>query len=121
MITIDYIKKHSQPHDVSGGRRINLYNDKYILSIVGGAQGLYGDFEEDFEIAIIDPTTKDFSDSDFLLAMGDPVAIAIASIVASDINNGRLKILKWDREHRAYYPVEIDIYNNRKENEDYVG
>lgn len=64
---------------------------------------------------------KDFNDSDFLLAMGDPVAIAIASIVASDINNGRLKILKWDREHRAYYPVEIDIYNNRKENEDYVG
>jgi hypothetical protein len=33
----------------------------------------------------------------------------------------RLKILKWDREHRAYYPVEIDVYNNRKENEDYVG
>jgi hypothetical protein len=75
----------------------------------------YNKFRDTFE------KLKDFNDSDFLLAMGDPVAIAIASIVASDINNGRLKILKWDREHRAYYPVEIDIYNNRKENEDYVG
>ncbi len=57
MITIDYIKKRSQPHDVSGGRRINLYNDKYVLSIVGGAQGLYGDFEEDFEIRYIQKKT----------------------------------------------------------------
>ena len=73
MITIDYIKKHSKPHDVSGGRRINLYNDKYVLSIVGGAQGLYGDFEEDFEIAIIDPTTKDFITKLFIPENGDDV------------------------------------------------
>lgn len=60
MITLDYIKANAKPHGISGGKRINLYNEKYILSIVGGARGLYGDFEDDFEVAIIDPKTKDF-------------------------------------------------------------
>jgi hypothetical protein len=48
--------------------------------------------------------------------MGDPVAIAIASIVASDVNNGVVNILKWDRENRAYYNVMLD-YFGRKEKE----
>ena len=35
---------------------------------------------------------KDFSNNDYLLAMGDPVAIAVASMVASDINKYRGQI-----------------------------
>jgi hypothetical protein len=57
---------------------------------------------------------KNYSDSDYILTMGDPVAIAIASIVASDVNNGVVNILKWDRENRAYYNVMLD-YFGRKE------
>jgi hypothetical protein len=50
--------------------------------------------------------------------MGDPVAIAIASMIAAEVNNGRVKFLKWDRENSCYYSVEVDLYNNlRKENE----
>lgn len=60
MITIDYIQKNALPHSVSGGKRISLYNERYVMSIVGGARGLYGDFEDDFEVAIIDPVTKEF-------------------------------------------------------------
>lgn len=73
MITIDFINKNSQPRDDCGGRRISLYNDKYILSIVGGAQGLYGDFVDDFEIAIIDPMTKEFITKLFFTENGDDV------------------------------------------------
>ena len=50
--------------------------------------------------------------------MGDPVAIAIAAMVASDINQGKVNILKYDREQFCYYPVRIDMYNKRKEKED---
>jgi len=60
MISIDYIQDNSKPLGVLGGKRITFYNDKYILSIVGGAMGLYGDFEENFEVAIIDPQTGNF-------------------------------------------------------------
>jgi hypothetical protein len=59
---------------------------------------------------------KNYSDNDYILTMGDPVAIAIASIVASDVNNGVVNILKWDRENRAYYNVMLD-YFGRKEKE----
>jgi hypothetical protein len=73
MITIDFIKENAKPHSVSGGKRISFYNDKYILSIVGGSKGLYGDFEEDFEVAIIDPQSKDFITKLFFPENGDDV------------------------------------------------
>ena len=60
---------------------------------------------------------KDFNDKDFLLAMGDPVAIGIASMVASDINNGKVNMLKWDRENQCYYNVKIDLYQKGESNE----
>ena len=60
---------------------------------------------------------KNFNDKDFLLAMGDPVAIAIASMVASDINNGKVNMLKWDRENQCYYNVPIDLYQKGENNE----
>jgi hypothetical protein len=73
MITIDYIKKNALPHDISGGKRMILYNEKYVLSIVGGTKGLYGDFENDFEVAIIDPLNKEFITKLFFPENGDDV------------------------------------------------
>lgn len=52
---------------------------------------------------------KDFSDDDFLLLMGDPVAIGIATAVASDVNQGRVKFLKWSRHHQSYIPIAMDL------------
>ena len=55
---------------------------------------------------------KDFSDQDYLLLMGDPVSIGLACAVASDMNQGRFKLLKWDRQQHVYYPVAVVL--NRK-------
>ena len=52
---------------------------------------------------------KDFNDNDYLLLMGDPAIIAVAGAVVSDINNGRFKVLKWDRDEKKYYDIEIDL------------
>jgi len=60
MITLNDIFNNSHPHGLDGGKQTIIKNDKFILSIVGGRSGLYGDFDEDFELAIIDPITKDF-------------------------------------------------------------
>jgi hypothetical protein len=50
-----------------------------------------------------------FSDKDYLLMVGDPAAIAAAGAVACMLNNGRMKLLKWDRQEMRYYVVEYDL------------
>lgn len=61
MISIFQIMENSQPHrNGMGGRQTIISNNKIEVSIVGGSRGLYGDFVEDFEVAIMDSNTKDF-------------------------------------------------------------
>jgi hypothetical protein len=73
MITIQNIREWSKPHSIGGGRRTCIYNDAVEMSIVGGATGLYGDFENDFEIAIFDRSIKDFVTKYFFPENGDDV------------------------------------------------
>jgi hypothetical protein len=74
MITIEDIKNFSKPHPIGkGGRMTNIFNSKYELSIVGGAKGLYGDFDETFEVAIFDTESRDFITSYFFPELGDDV------------------------------------------------
>lgn len=51
---------------------------------------------------------SDFTVDDFILAVGDPVAIGVACAVASERTGGCFKVLKWDRQERRYFPVKID-------------
>jgi|TARA_R110000824_G_scaffold64906_3_gene169417 hypothetical protein len=52
---------------------------------------------------------KNFNDDDYLLLIGDPAIIAVAAAVAAKVNNGFFKVLKWDRDDKAYYDIEIDL------------
>ena len=47
--------------------------------------------------------------------IGDPAAIGIACCVASNNNIGRMKLLKWDRERKEYYPVQVDLHKKGEE------
>jgi len=55
---------------------------------------------------------KDFTSEDYLLLSGDPAIIGVTCSVASDITNGKFKLLKWDRQEKTYYPIEINIFQN---------
>ena len=57
---------------------------------------------------------KNYTSKDFLLLSGDPAIIGLACTIASDINNGRFILLKWDRQEKVYYPLEIDLYEKGK-------
>ena len=57
---------------------------------------------------------KNYTSKDFLLLSGDPAIIGLACTIASDINNGRFNLLKWDRQEKVYYPLEIDLYEKGK-------
>ena len=60
---------------------------------------------------------KDFKEGDYLLLTGDPAIIGVACSIVSDITNGRYKLLKWDRQDRVYYPIEINLHEKGNINE----
>ena len=53
---------------------------------------------------------KDFTREDYLLLTGDPAIIGVAWSIVSDITNGKYNLLKWDKQERKYYPIEINLY-----------
>ena len=53
---------------------------------------------------------KDFRKEDYLLLTGDPAIIGVACSIVSDITNGKYNLLKWDKQERKYYPIEINLY-----------
>ena len=52
---------------------------------------------------------REFTDDDFLLLIGDPAAMSIAAAIAAMYNNGRFKVLKWDKMEMKYYPIAVDV------------
>jgi len=53
---------------------------------------------------------KEYTSKDYLLLTGDPAIIGVACSIVSDTTNGKYNLLKWDKQERRYYPVEIDLY-----------
>ncbi len=65
-----------------------------------------------YVISTLKQKLKDYKSNDYLLLTGDPAIIGVACSIVSDITNGKYKLLKWDKQERRYYPVEIDLYNS---------
>lgn len=59
---------------------------------------------------------QNFSDNDYILLVGDPVLIGLATAIACMHNRGKAKLLKWDKRTMGYHPVEVDLIP--KENDD---
>ena len=52
---------------------------------------------------------KNYTPQDFLLLTGDPAIIGVACSIVSEMTNGKFKLLKWDKQDRVYYPIEINL------------
>ena len=90
------------------------------INIMGAAN--YGQFKfllPEFSQIIFSPgplvfklrkALKDFKEGDYLLLTGDPAIIGVACSIVSDITNGKYNLLKWDKQERKYYPIEINLY-----------
>ena len=57
---------------------------------------------------------KNFTTKDYLLFTGDPAIIGVACSIVSDMTNGKYNLLKWDKQERKYYPIEINLYERGK-------
>ena len=60
---------------------------------------------------------KNFTTDDYLLLTGDPAIIGVACSIVSYITNGKYNLLKWDKQERRYYPIEINLYEKGEVNE----
>ena len=64
----------------------------------------------------IDTKLSNFNDEDYLLLIGDPIIIGIAIAMAGKWNQGRVKVLKWDRQEHVYYPVSLNFFEKGDSN-----
>ena len=55
-----------------------------------------------------------YKKQDYLLLTGDPAIIGVACSIVSDITNGKYNLLKWDKQERKYYSIEINLYEKGK-------
>jgi len=90
------------------------------INIIGASQ--YGQFKfllPEFSQIIFSPGPliyklrqglKNYKTRDYLLLTGDPAIIGVACSIVSDITHGKYNVLKWDKQERKYYPIEINIY-----------
>ena len=53
---------------------------------------------------------QNYRPKDLLLLTGDPAIIGVACSIVSDMTNGKYQLLKWDKQERKYYPIEINLH-----------
>jgi len=94
------------------------------INIMGASE--YGTFKfllPEFSQIIFSPgplifklrqSLKDYKPEDYLLLTGDPAIIGVACSIVSDMTNGKYNLLKWDKQEKKYYPIEINLHEKGK-------
>ena len=94
------------------------------INIMGASK--YGEFKfllPEFSQIIFSPgplifklkqSLKDYKPEDYLLLTGDPAIIGVACSIVSDMTNGKYNLLKWDKQEKQYYPIEINLHEKGK-------
>jgi hypothetical protein len=111
-----FVVQEPMKRDAATGAMVSIFNFKKALA--------FGELEVCLPSGMVSlspgPTVsrlndvlRNFSDDDYLLAAGDPSAIAIAGAIAANRNRGKFKVLKYDKEQREYISVAVDIYNRK--------
>ena len=94
------------------------------INIMGASK--YGEFKfllPEFSQIIFSPgplifklrsLLKEYTIKDYLLLTGDPAIIGVACSIVSEFTNGKYNLLKWDKQDRIYYPIEINLNEKGK-------
>ena len=61
---------------------------------------------------------RNFRPTDYLLLTGDPAIIGVTCSIVSEYTNGKYNLLKWDKQEKRYYPIEINLYETGAKNDD---
>lgn len=60
-------------------------------------------------IAQLRKKLRNFGGEDFLLLVGDPIAIGMAMKIAAEANGGVVRCLRWMKTERDYVEVKVDF------------
>lgn len=95
--------------DVAASRRMDLSDaERYgrIVSLLPEDKELI--YNSRLAQRMVEERLKDFSDRDYIMAIGDPIAIMLAGVVAARNNNGKVNVLRWDKSENRYLLVQLD-------------
>ena len=60
-------------------------------------------------VSLMNKKLFNFSDYDFILPTGDPIASSIAVSIACKNNGGKCQVLKWEKRQKRYIPLKFTI------------
>jgi hypothetical protein len=67
-------------------------------------------FNPDLVIGSLHHKLSGFSDDDYLLLIGNPVLIGMASAVAARYNDGKINFLQWNPKNSKYVHIFAQLY-----------
>ena len=110
-MAVVYIPQEPRKRDPKTGRWMQAY-DLSPAKKFGELKVLlpHGSLPIDTEpmISTLEDSLKNFSDDDYLLAIGNPTAMVMAGIIASK-NTDKLNMLYWDAKVKDYISVEFTM------------
>jgi len=106
-----YVTQETVRRDNNTGARVPRF-DITPATVYGELEYLTPEGNISFAPAPIIKTLKEklrnFTDDDYILPVGDPILIAMATMIAADMNMGKVKMLKWDKHIGSYIVINID-------------
>lgn len=52
---------------------------------------------------------QDINEEDYLVLVGNPALIGMATAIAAAYTEGKLKLLQWDKKFKKYMPIPVDL------------
>jgi hypothetical protein len=80
-----------------------------IVPLLAPGQGLMHSSSTVAAVRHLRTKLKGIRPQDYILLVGDPMAIGIVCAIAAEFLNGRLRVLKWDGRERCYYVVSANL------------
>jgi len=100
----DQVKKELVPRFISINKAEKWGEIQYLLSPSAHP------FNPELVLGDLHEKLSGFSDDDFLLLIGNPGLIGMATALASHYNDGRVKFLQWSGRHNEYTEIIVKIY-----------
>lgn len=66
-------------------------------------------FDTESALKLLRKGLAKFTGDDYLLLIGNPALLGLATAVAARNNNGKVRILQWQHRERKYFAVECKI------------
>ena len=114
-----YVVQVPHRHDPQKGRLVPVV-DLSDAKRFGELKFLTGPNAKPFDSSVIQEIERNlrhFKPTDFLLLIGAPILMGIATAYAADVA-GTVKFLSWNGRESAYTPVEIEVFELEPETED---